>query len=539
MSPDADLVGGGPAAPAGQGVREVRLGGPLTARDVADVATGRARVSDDLDEVRARIRRGREVIEEALESGTPTYGLNRALGPLRDVEIPLELMADFQTFVILTHAAAIGPGLSRAEGRAVLVSRLATLAQGGSGVTPVLFEGLLALLRHDVVPVIPSEGSVGAADLSQLAAIGLVLVGGGRAWMPGEDRVVPGQEALAAAGLAPIELGPKDGLALVGSNAVSVAAAALTQRRAELLGSRADDIAAMTLEAMASNLSPFGEQVLRARPMLGQSVSGHRVRAALAGGDLLAGRVATTSVQDPISVRTVPQVHGALVDHLDALDEMIATELASAPDNPYLDVEAGTFMSNGNFSITSLAIGMDTLRVALAHVAMLSERRIALLVRELRSRTSLVEQIELATHSVGYVTPVILAQTASALSASMKHAATPVSLTGTTVGDGVEDHNSMAYSAVRVTDQALDDLERLLAVEALLAATVIERRQEVTPRRLGRIVQRLVATVAECTSRPGALSDDVVAGVASSLRVERDEDDLTATRPLPSGPRPA
>lgn len=199
--------------------RVVPLGGPhgsaLTARDVADVACGRARLDVDVPAVHARLLAGRRVVDATLAAGLPTYGLNRGLGPLRDVEIPLELMADFQKFVILTHAAAIGDSLSRVEARAAIVVRLANLAAGGSGVSTTLFDGLLDLLTHDVVPVIPSEGSVGAADLSQLAAIGLVLVGGGQAFLPGSDEIVPGAQALAAAGLAPITLEPKDGLAVL------------------------------------------------------------------------------------------------------------------------------------------------------------------------------------------------------------------------------------------------------------------------------------------------------------------------------------
>lgn len=538
MSPFADAplggvpwvlrgIDGGPLPCVVEDQRVVLLDGTrgLTARDVADVACGRGRLEVDLEAVHARLLAGRAVVDATLASGTPTYGLNRGLGPLKDVEVPLELMADFQKFVILTHAAAIGPGLSRVQGKAALVARLATLATGGSGVSTALFDGLLALLQRDVVPVIPADGSVGAADLSQLAAIGLVLVGGGHAWLPGEDRVVPGAQALAAAGLAPVELGPKDGLALVGSNALSVASAALAHRRAEQVASRADDIAAMTLEALDANLSPFDGRALAARPMPGQAVSGGRVRAALADGDLLGGRVPASSVQNAISLRTVPQVHGALVDHLAVLDAMIGVELSAAPDNPYLDVDRATFVSNGNFSITNLAIGLDTLRVALAHVAMLAERRIALLVGQLRSNTPLVTQIELATRATGFVTPVILAQTASALVASIKHGATPVSLTGTTVGDGVEDHNSMAYPAVRATDAALDDLERLLAVEALLAATVLGRRPA---RVLGRTVGHLVDSITALTGRADTSSADVVAGVTAVLRTERAEDEIAA-----------
>ncbi|GMA21165.1 aromatic amino acid ammonia-lyase [Arsenicicoccus piscis] len=516
--------------------RMVTIGEQLSAKDVADLAIGHAVVHVDLPRVHERLGRARAVVETALASGMPTYGLNRGLGPLRNSEVPLDLMGDFQRFVIVSHAAAIGTPLTRAEGRATLLARLNTLAAGGSGASVALFDGLLDLLTHDVIPVIPAQGSVGAADLSQMAAIGLVLLGEGRAWLPGEDRVVPGAEALAAAGLRPLVLGAKDGLALVGSNALSVASAALTHRRTELIAQRADLVAALTIEALDANLSPFDEVALAARPHPGQLESGARVRAALAGGDLAEGRVYPGSVQDPISIRTVPQVHGALVDELRVLDEMIRIELSCAPDNPYLDVDRGVFISNGNFSITGLAVGFDSVRVALAHVAMLSERRVAQLVRELRHSVTLAEQIQSTISTTGYVTPVILAQTASALVAQVKHAATPVSLTGTTVGDGVEDHASMAYPAVRVTDDILDVVERLFAVEALLAATIIDAGQRRAPRALGAPVARLAATITEITKHNDVTSD-VVSWVTEALRRERRGDDHSEMR-APAVPEP-
>lgn len=508
-------------------LRTVWIGGPVSPRDVADVAIRHAHVAV-APGVRERLARARAVVDATLALGTPTYGLNRGLGPLRNIEIPAGQMADFQRYVIVSHAAAIGTPLSRSEGRAALLARLNTLAAGASGASLALFDALFALLEHDVIPVIPAQGSVGAADLSQMAAIGQVLIGQGRAWLPGVDRVVRGDEALAAAGLRPVELGAKDSLALVGSNALSVSSAALLQRRARLVGERADIVAALTVEATGANTSPFDEAMLAARPHPGQVESGARVRSALAGGDLAGGRRLPTSLQDPISIRTVPQVHGALLDCLDELDRLLRVELDCAPDNPYLDMERGTFVSGGNFSITGLAIQCDALRVAIAHVAMLAERRVGLLVRELRQGISLADQI----NSVGgdaYVAPVILAQTASALVAEVKHAATPVSLTGTTVGDGVEDHASMAYPAVRVSDQALDSLERLLAVEALLASSVLSAQRRRAPVTVAGSLEDLATTITDIT-RHTHVTGEVVEWVVEALRRQARGDDLSEMR---------
>jgi histidine ammonia-lyase len=508
--------------------RVVVLGTTLTPRDVADVAIGHAVVAVDRAAVHARLARARAVVQATLDAGVPTYGLNRGLGPLRDSEIPPEMIGDFQRYVIVSHAAAIGEPLSRIEGRAALLARLNTLAAGASGASVGLFDGLLALLHNDVVPAIPDQGSVGAGDLSQLAAIGLVLLGEGRAWLPGDDRIASGAEALAVAGLSPLRLAAKDSLALVGSNAISVATAALTQRRATLIAERADLVAALTVEALGANLSPFDRAALAARPHAGQQASGARIRAAVAGGDLARGRRGATSVQDAVSLRTVPQVHGALLDQLDQLEQLLNVELNCAPDNPFLDLERGSFVSNGNFSITNLAIGFDALRIALAHQALLAERRVALLVRQLRQGLPLASQVRAVSDATGYVTPVILAQTASALVARAKHLASPISLTGTTVGDGVEDHSSMAYPSVRATEQVLDVVEQLLAVEALLAATVISVH-EGRPIVLGAPVERLRAAIIEVTGRT-QVTAEVIDWVIEALRRERRGDDLAEMR---------
>ena len=514
--------------------RVVRIGDRLTPEDVADVAIGHAVVTVQ-DGARERLVRARRLVEETLAAGTPTYGLNRGLGPLRDSEIPADLIADFQRYVILSHSAAIGEPLSRIESRAALLARLNTLVAGGSGASPALFDALLALLQRDVIPVIPDQGSVGAGDLSQLAAVGEVLLGAGRAWLPGEDRMAPGGEALAAAGLSPLRLAAKDALALVGSNALSVATAALAQRRASLVAERADLVAALTLKAVGANLSPFDATVLAARPHAGQQISGSRIRDVLAGGDLAGGRRGSASLQDPISLRTVPQVHGALIDHLDELERTLIVELNCAPDNPFLDLERGVFLSNGNFSITNIAIGFDGLRIALAHLAGLAERRVAILVRRLRQGVPLADQVQAVAAATGYVTPVILTQTASALVSRVKHAATPISLTGTIVGDGVEDHSSMAYSSIRLTEDVLDLVERLLAVEALLAATVISAHPHGCGL-LGPPVERLRAAIVDVTTRTQATAE-VIDWVVEALRRERRGDDLAEMRaPLVPAP---
>jgi histidine ammonia-lyase len=313
-----------------------------------------------------------------------------------------------------------------------------------------------------------------------------------------------------------VVLGAKDGLALVGSNAVSIALAALTNSRTAQLAQQADLVAALTIETLTAGLSPFDAVVLAARPYLGQQISGARIRAALDGTDLVSRQLQPVSLQDPISIRTVPQVHGVLLDLLSRLDEIVSIELSCAPDNPFLDVERGTFLSNGNFSITGLAVAFDGMRIALAHVAILAERRAAQLIRVLRQGATLTEQIDSATAGGGYVTPVILAQTASSLVAQTKYAAAPLSLTGTIVGDGVEDHASMAYSTVVATAGMLDVIERLFAIEVLLATTVLRTAQR-GARVLGPTLSGLVAQI-EQSIRACDVTSEVIDLVVEALR---------------------
>ena len=228
-------------------------------------------------------------------------------------------------------------------------------------------------------------------------------------------------------------------------------------------------------------------------------------------------------------------MHGALIDHLDELERTLIVELNCAPDNPFLDLERGVFLSNGNFSITNIAIGFDGLRIALAHLAGLAERRVAILVRRLRQGVPLADQVQAVAAATGYVTPVILTQTASALVSRVKHAATPISLTGTIVGDGVEDHSSMAYSSIRLTEDVLDLVERLLAVEALLAATVISAHPH-GGGLLGPPVERLRAAIVDVTTRTQATAE-VIDWVVEALRRERRGDDLAEMR-APAVPPP-
>ncbi|NYF12541.1 histidine ammonia-lyase [Pseudoclavibacter sp. JAI123] len=426
----------------------------------------------DIDpHVRVRLAEARGVIESVMARGEPAYGVNRGLGPLRDQEIPEELQHAFQLFVLASHDAAVGKNLTPIEARSVMLARLAVMAQGNSGATTSLFEGLRCLLECGVTPAIPSEGSVGAADLSMLAAIGNVLVGRGRVLDETGTQTVPAREALATAGLVPLELAAKDGLALVGANAASVGIAALTSVRLDRFTASADLVVAHTFDALNGSVKGFQEKVVAARPHPGQIRAAARFRSLL-GSSRAYGPATAGSLQDPLSMRTVPQVHGTLIEQADVLRESVTVELNARSENPYIDVDNDVIISNGNFSTIQMAITADSVRLLLAHFGIMSERRCSLMIRRLRSERSLVEQVLSIDDAEHPFVPVILANTASSLMARLQQLAAPVSHLGGVVGDGVEDHNAQGYLAVRLLEDSLEAAERLLAIEALLAVGV-------------------------------------------------------------------
>jgi histidine ammonia-lyase len=468
-----------PPEPAAAGDAAVVVGtGPLRLGDVSEVARHRARVVVT-DGVRARVAAAHEVVLETLRAGQPAYGVNTGLGAARDQLVPEELLAAFQEHVISSHAAAIGTPLDAEEVRAVMFARLAGMSRGGSGASPQLFEALRQLLDAGIHPVVPSQGSVGAADLVQMAAVGAVLLGRGRVLLgaTGAAGTRPAAEALAEAGLEPVRLQPKDAIALIGANSASVGTGVLGVRTIGHLIANADVVAAGTVLALGANTSVFDDDLVRARPLAGQIDSAARIREALgsrADDDpaTLAPAPSPRSVQDPVSLRTVPQVHGVAADQLAHVAELLRVELNARPENPLVQVEHRRVISNGNFSLLGLGIGFEALRLALAHIGMLAERRIALLARTLREQAPVADHVRAARWRSGYLVPVLLTNTAAAIAAELKQLASPLTVMGTTVGDGVEDHNSLAFGAIQLTVTAAGWVQTLLAIELLLAGDV-------------------------------------------------------------------
>lgn len=429
----------------------------VTLAQVAAVAAGTPVAIDATAD--ALLARSHAVVATALAAAAPVYGLNTELGAGRDTPVDQGDLAAFQRRIIANHCGGIGPALPVDEVRALVFVRLAGFTRGGSGVRPALAHAYAALLNTKVLPLVPARGSVGAADLTHLAAVAAVLTGTGHALVGGD--IVPGRQALTSVGLEPFDLAPGEALACLSSNAYSVGVGALELARLDRLAAAADRVVALSLEAIAvrgdaRNLSPFDEAVARATGRRGQADAAASVLGNLAGS---AAFEPPRTVQDPLSFRTVPQLHGALRDQLAAAGTELTTELNARSDNPLVDVDTGRIVSGGNFQVLALALQFDALRVALAHLASASERRISALSELARPDRAT------GTSSI----PGLLWYSAAANLAELRQLSAPASVAGAALS-GVEDQATYAPLALQLLQRSRALTLEILAIEALHAA---------------------------------------------------------------------
>lgn len=450
-------------------------------------------------EARAKIEASHAVIESALASREPIYGLTTQVGHGKDELLSEEQLGRQQRMLVMTHSGGLGAPLPTRVVRAALTTRLNGIARGGSGASIAAAEVLLAMVNAGVHPLVPETASVGAGDIGQMASMAQVAIGVGRAEYRGETLL--GGEALARAGIAPLELGPKDGLALISANAVSIGHAALVVHRAARVAEVADVAAALSMEAIGSNLSIIEPAVAKAKPFPGQIAAASHLREVLSGSYLLEPGAAR-SVQDPLSFRVVPQVHGAVREFIAFCLRAVEIELNSASDNPLVSVEERVVLSNGNFQPLVLAVAFDALRVAVAHVGQLSERRLSHLW------DAFFEQMAVAgPPSEGEPAAFFglqLRYPAAAAFSELKQLAAPATLDTPPLDMSVEDHGTAAPLSVRKSERALELLEDLLAVERMLAHDLLSMMP----------------------SRPAL-------GAGTSTALQEVEDAIAATEPYP------
>ena len=411
---------------------------------------------------RDAIAASRAVVDLAVARHDAVYGLTTQVGHGKDTLLTDEEIRGEQMFIVKSHSGGIGPPLPTPLVRAALAVRLNGIARGGSGASPAIADVLAAMLNAGVHPVVPAIGSVGAADIEPMAGMAQVAIGLGRAEYQGE--LLPGGEALRRAGITPLVLGGKDGLALISANGVSVGHAALVIAKAEWVADAADIAAALSMEATAANPSILHPAVARAKPIPGQAAATDHLRDLLEGSELLQPGVAR-SVQDALSFRVVPQVHGALREYVTAARAAATTELNAAEDNPLASVPDQMLISNGNFHPIVLAIACDALRIALAQVGQLSERRMSHLWDGCMQQMTTLPLTTLYGLRLRYP--------AAAVFPELKQLAAPATLDTPPLDLGVEDHHTAAPLSVHKTDVALGLLEDLLAIERMLARDML------------------------------------------------------------------
>ncbi|MFO1302692.1 MAG: histidine ammonia-lyase [Burkholderiales bacterium] len=466
----------------------VLAGSGVRVADVVRVARDGARVEVSAEAL-ARVARTREVVEALAAGDAPIYGVTSALGANTGKPISQEEREAYQLRAIRARAVGVGSPRPRDFVRAAMFARAAGMACAGSGVSPSVLETLVAALNAGVHPVVPSRGSIGVADLAPLSHIALVLVGEGHAELRGA--VLPGAEALAQAALAPVKLGPKDGLALISANAATVGHAALVLHDAARVLDALDVAAAMSLEGFRGNLSPLDPRVQAARPARGQREAAQRI-AALLEGSALWSAGAARRVQDPLSFRCVTQVHGAALAALRLARDDVELELNSAADSPLVVDEAQAMLSTGNFHIPALALAFDGLGLALAHCASLCVARCQRMYSPALSGLPL----QLTTHGPGQSGFATVQKTLTALANEMRHLANPASLDALPVSEAVEDHAPMAANVVDKTARMVPLMRELAAIELLTAAQAIDLRP-VAATSLGKGARAAYAAVRE------------------------------------------
>lgn len=447
----------------------------LTPAQVAAIARGGAPVHID-DDARERMEAAAAVVRRAAEDAVPVYGLTTGLGSRVVERVEAAEASAFSLRTIRGRAMAVGEPLPDEVVRAAMAARLSGLCAGGSGAGTAVADGLAALLNCGVHPVVPGIGSVGASDLCLLAHVGLTLIGEGEARWDG--RRMASAQALAAAGLEPVALGPRDGLAICSSSAVSAGAAALALVDARACLEAVQSAAALSMEGFRANLTPLDRRVVAARPAPGQAWAAAGLRRRLAGGSLTEPGAARR-LQDPLSLRCASQVHGSLHVALDLLEAAVAPELAGAADNPVVLAEDEEIVSTGNFHAPALALALDATAVGLAQVAaVVAERSARLLTGRLSGLPHNLTRAQGASSSG--LGPLI--KTAQALAVEIRHGSAPYAVLSTSNADAVEDDSTAAaQGALRVRAQ-LERLWRLAAVELVIAAQAVELA---APERLG------------------------------------------------------
>ncbi|HUG64134.1 MAG TPA: histidine ammonia-lyase [Gaiellaceae bacterium] len=463
---------------------------------------------------RERMRAARELVDGV--QGEHTYGVNTGFGRFVSAHIPEELSEELQLRLLRSHACGVGEPYPEEIVRAAMLLRANALAKGFSGAHVGTVELLLECLNRGLIPHVPARGSVGASgDLAPLAHLALPLVGEGQATVGGT--FLPGAEALRAVGLEPIRLASKEGLSLVNGTQFMAAMAVLGVVRARRLAATADLACALSLEALQGSRTSFLPAVHSARPLKGQQESAANVWRLLEGSAIIESHRWCGRVQDAYSLRCAPQVHGACRDLLDYIEATVTVELNAATDNPLVLRDEGEIVSAGNFHGQPLAFALDTLAMAVAELASISERRVERLVNPALSEGLPPFLVEEGGLNSGFMIPQYVA---AALVSENKVLAHPASVDSIPTSAGQEDHVSMGNAAGLKALRVLDNAEHALAIELLAGAQAIEFLAPLQPgggvRAVHDVVRSLSPRLVEdrsLSAEIGLVADAIRAGV--------------------------
>ena len=442
----------------------IRLDGQsLTAPLLARIAAGEGVALDE--GAMALVAENRAVVDRIVAEGRTVYGINTGFGQFATVVIPPDQLQLLQLNLIRSHAAGVGEPLPKDQTRALMAARINCLLKGHSGIRPEPIHLLMECLNRDIVPVVPCQGSVGASgDLAPLAHMALLLVGEGLAWSA--EGQIPGGEALAKAGLKPVTLQAKEGLALINGTQLITSLGNLAAEKFVRLAALADEIAGLSLEALRGTRSAFDPRIHAARPHPGQIAVAERMRGILGeASEISESHKDCHRVQDAYSLRCIPQVHGVTRDALQFAGAILERELNSATDNPMIFTDTQESRSGGNFHGQYPAFACDVLAIAAADLASISERRQERLVNPAYS-----DLPAFLTQNGGLESGFMMAHvTSAALVSEMKGLAHPACVDTIPTSAGKEDHVSMGPIAARKLLRAVDALEQVLAIEARMA----------------------------------------------------------------------
>ncbi len=453
-------------------------GSPLSIADVVAVAHGEADVEVG-EEVAAKMIRALEVVLRVVANDETVYGITTGFGALATTHIPHQQVAELQVDLLRSHAGAVGDLLDPVLVRAMLLLRARTLSQGHSGVRPEIVEFIVELLQRNLLPAVPSQGSVGASgDLAQFAHLALPIIGEG--YLLVEGAPVASAEVLRDAGLEPLTLKPKEGLSLLNGTEGMLAQGCLAVDRARRLADVADAACALSVEALLASTVPLDPRIHQLRPHPGQAHSARTMAGLLDGSQIVASHLhdMTHAVQDAYSLRCAPQVHGAVRDSIEHAAVVFGRELGAVVDNPIVFPDEGDVISGGNFHGQPLAIVLDLLAIAVTELGSISERRTDRILDPHHSGGLSPFLAKRPGVESGYM----LAQyTAASLVAESRVLAHPASIDSIPTSGSQEDHVSMGWGSARKLNNILDNITWVLAIELICGAEGTEQRSPLRP----------------------------------------------------------